>query len=89
MASPIKNSDQGGKQKGQKYKSLLVWQYLLKNTDQNNAVSSTEIKNHLKKYGITADRHSIVRDIQAMQELLEKDADAKIEDRERLRYEVI
>lgn len=89
MASPIKNSDQGGKQKGQKYKSLLVWQYLLKNTDQNNAVSSTEIKNHLKKYGITADRHSIVRDIQAMQELLEKDADAKIEERERLRYEVI
>ena len=49
MASPIKNSDQGGKQKGQKYKSLLVWQYLLKNTDENNAVTSTEIKNYLKK----------------------------------------
>ena len=89
MSSPIKNSDQGGRREGQKYKSLLVWQYLLKNTDENNAVTSTEIKEHLASYGIVADRHSIVRDIQAMQELLDKDVGAKIDDRERLRYEVI
>lgn len=89
MASAIKNSDQGGKRKGQKYKSLLVWQYLLKNTDEDHAVTSTQIKEHLEKYGITADRHSIVRDIQAMQDLLDKDADVDLDDRERLRYEVI
>ena len=89
MTSPIMNSDQGGRREGQKYKSLLVWQYLLKNTDENNAVTSTEIKEHLASYGIVADRHSIVRDIQAMQELLDKDVGAKIDDRERLRYEVI
>lgn len=89
MASTIKNSDQGGRREGQKYKSLLVWQYLLKNTDEDHAVTSTEIKEHLAAYGIVADRHSIVRDIQAMQELLANDTDAEIDDRERLRYEVI
>ena len=89
MTSPIMNSDQGGRREGQKYKSLLVWQYLLKNTDEDHAVTSKEIKEHLASYGIVADRHSIVRDIQAMQELLDKDAGAKIDDRERLRYEVI
>ena len=66
MASPIKNSNQGGKRPGQKYKSLLVWQYLLKKTDEDHAASSEDIKGHLKEYGITADRHSIARDIEAL-----------------------
>ena len=43
MASPIKNSNQGGKRPGQKYKSLLVWQYLLKKTDEDHAASSEDI----------------------------------------------
>ena len=89
MASPIKNSDQGGKRPGQKYKSLLVWQYLLKMTDEDHAVSSKAIQEHLKEYGITADRHSIARDIEALQDLFCRDYDAEIDDDVRLNYEIV
>ena len=89
MASPIKNSDQGGKRPGQKFKSLLVWQYLLKHTDDDHAASSEAIKEHLREYGITADRHSIARDIDALNELFTIDAAAEIDDRDRLNYEII
>ena len=89
MASPIPNSDQGGKRPGQKFKSLLVWQYLLKHTDDDHAASSEAIKEHLREYGITADRHSIARDIDALNELFAIDAAAEIDDRDRLNYEII
>ena len=89
MAFPIKNSDKGGKKPGQKFKSLLVWQYLLKHTDEDHAASSEAIKAHLSEYGITADRHSIARDIDALNELFIIDAAAEIDDRDRLNYEII
>lgn len=89
MASPIKNSDKGGKKPGQKFKSLLVWQYLLKHTDEDHAASSEAIKAHLGEYGITADRHSIARDIDALNELFALDMDAEIDDRDRLNYEIV
>ena len=86
MAFPIKNSDKRGKKPGQKFKSLLVWQYLLKHTDDDHAASSEAIKEHLREYGITADRHSIARDIDALNELFAIDAAAEIDDRDRLNY---
>ncbi len=90
MPSPIKNRDLGGKRPGQKYKSLLVWQYLLRRTDEHHAVKSEDIKSFLKLHGITADRHSIVRDIQALQALFDESWNADVEDdAERLRYEII
>ena len=89
MASSIKNSDKGGKRQGQKFKSLLVWQYLLKHTDEDHAVSSEAIKEHLREYGITADRHSIARDVEALNDLFAIDMDAEIDDRDRLNYEII
>lgn len=89
MASPIPNSDQGGKRPGQKFKSLLVWQYLLKHTDDDHAASSEAIKEHLREYGITADRHSIARDVEALNELFALDMDAEIDDRDRLNYEIV
>ena len=91
MASAVKNNDKGGKRKGQKYKSLLVWQYLLKHTDEDHAVSSAEIIDHLAEYGIVADRHSIARDVAALQELFQKeeDFDIKFEDRDKLKYELV
>ena len=46
MASPIQNSDQGGKRQGQEFKSLLVWQSLLKYTDEDHAASAAAIKEH-------------------------------------------
>jgi hypothetical protein len=51
------------KKPGQKFKSLLVWDILQKRTDENHAISLKEIVEHLKMYGITAERHSIERDI--------------------------
>ena len=53
----------GGKREGQKYKSLLVWDILLKKTDENHAIRLKDIEEHLSHYGITAERHSIKRDI--------------------------
>ena len=65
----------GHKEKGQKYKSLLVWDILLKKTDENHALRLVDIKEHLKRYGITAERHSIKRDIDDILLLLNKEMD--------------
>ena len=54
-----KEKKQGHKLKGQKFKSLLVWDILQKRTDEDHALKITEIVEHLKMYGITAERHSI------------------------------
>ena len=37
----------GGKKEGQKYKSLLVWDILLKKTDGNHAIRLKDIEEHL------------------------------------------
>lgn len=74
------------KRQGQKYKSLLVWQVLLKRTDEDHPLSVDDIQDHLRMYGIEAERRSIYRDINDLKELLEIEYDADIEDRERLGY---
>ena len=80
----------GYKAKGQKYKSLLVMQYLLKHADEEHPVTIGEIEEHLSKYGIPAERRSIYRDIKDLMELLntELDDDGEIPDRDKLQYEV-
>lgn len=70
----------GGKREGQKYKSLLVWDILQKRTDENHAISLKEIVEHLKMYGITAERHSIKRDIDDILMLLNKDMDIDLDE---------
>lgn len=84
---------QGHKGKGQKYKSLLVWDILLKKTDENHALRMVDIQKHLKNYGIDAERHSIKRDIDDILLLLNKEIDfdldeLEIEERDLLGYEV-
>lgn len=88
-----KEKKQGQKGKGQKYKSLLVWDILQKRTDENHAIGLKEIVEHLKMYGITAERHSIKRDIDDILLLLNKELDIDldeygVEDRALLGYEV-
>ena len=83
----------GGKREGQKYKSLLVWDILLKKTDENHALRLVDIQNHLEHYGITAERHSIKRDIDDILAILNKEIDfdldeLEIEERDLLGYEV-
>ena len=82
-----KEKKKGHKKKGQKYKSLLVWNLLLKRTDENHAAGITEIKELLKDYGIETERHSVARDIKDLMELLNKDQDVLMEDRDLLNYE--
>ena len=91
MPSPIKNSNQGGRRENQKFKSLLVWQYLLKHTDDTHSVTLDDIKKHLTSYNIITDRHSISRDIRALQDLIDLEYemhDVELEEREKLRYEI-
>lgn len=91
MPSKIKNSNQGGRRENQKFKSLLVWQFLLKHTDENHSVTINDIIKYLESYNITADRHSISRDIHALQELMnfeDEMDDAELDDREKLRYSI-
>ena len=83
----------GGKREGQKFKSLLVWDILLKKTDENHALRLIDIQNHLENYGITAERHSIKRDIDNILALVNKELDfdldeLEIEERDLLGYEV-
>ena len=83
----------GGKREGQKYKSLLVWDILLKKTDENHALQLKDIKEHLAHYGIAAERHSIKRDIDDILILLNKELDIDleeqgVEERALLGYEV-
>ena len=42
------------KSENQKYKSLLVMQYILKNADDEHAVTIGQIEDHLTKYGTEA-----------------------------------
>lgn len=78
----------GYKRQGQKYKSLLVWQVLLKRTDEEHPLSVDDIQDHLRMYGVETERRSIYRDINDLKKLLETDYGADIEDRERLGYEI-
>ena len=75
-----KEKKQGHKGKGQKYKSLLVWDILQKRTDENHAIQLKDIVYHLKMYGITAERHSIKRDIDDILILLNKELDIDLDE---------
>ena len=57
-----------GKLAGQKLKSLLVIQYILKHADEDHPVTMENIQQHLAPYGIEAERRSIYRDIDAINE---------------------
>lgn len=59
-----KKTPQHGKKPNQKLKPYLVLQYLLKNSDENHAVSAPRIVGYLQEAGIDAERRSIYRDIE-------------------------
>jgi len=88
MPSKIKNSNQGGKRPGQKYKSLVVWQYLKRRTDEDHAVKSKRIKEYLDTYKIPGDRHSISRDIDELNNLFENPIKDDLPKSEQLRYRI-
>lgn len=76
------------KSENQKFKSLLVAQVLLKRTDNEHAIKTSDIISYLEEYGISAEAHSVQRDIRMLNELFEIDTDPEIyvDERERLNY---
>ena len=82
--------DLGGRNEGQKYKSLLVWQILLRYTDENHPLSAKEIIKKLEKdYDITAGVHSVCRDIRELQRLYEEDEEEGFLEGQRLKYKIV
>lgn len=59
-----------GRQFDQKMKPYLVYQYLLRNTDDNNTKSAFEIAAYLDTVGINAERRSIYKDIDAINKVM-------------------
>lgn len=53
-----------GKQFDQKMKPYLVYQYLMKHSDEDNVVPTSELVAYLQEIGISAERRSIYRDIE-------------------------
>ena len=74
----IKNNDKGGRREPHKYKALLVAQVLLKRTDDEHAIKTSEIVDYLKEYGITAEAHSIQRDMKMLNQIFELDTDPEL-----------
>lgn len=50
-----------GKQFDQKMKPYLVYQYLMKHSDEDNVVPTSELVAYLQEIGISAERRSIYR----------------------------
>ena len=53
-----------GKQFDQKMKPYLVYQYLMRHSDESNVVPAKELVAYLQEIGISAERRSIYRDIE-------------------------
>lgn len=67
MAEKNKNNKNGGIRPEQKLKSYLVLKHLQKNTDRFHTMSADEIADAITEdYGISAERRSIYRDIDAI-----------------------
>ena len=82
--------DLGGRNEGQKYKSLLVWQILLRYTDENHPLSAKGIvKKLMEDYGLASGVHSVCRDIKELQRLYEEDEEEGFLEGQRLKYKIV
>lgn len=59
-----KGNSNSGRKSDQKMKPYLVYEYLMRNTDENHVATGTEIAEHLQECGIKAERRSIYKDIE-------------------------
>ena len=67
-----------GRKEHQKMKPYLVYQYLLRNSDENHVVTAPELVGYLQEVGIYAERRSIYKDIEEINNalwILENDSD--------------
>lgn len=52
----------------QKLKIIYIMEYLLKNSDEDHAVTTSQIIAYLKSHDITAERKTIYSDIEALRD---------------------
>ncbi len=79
----------GGKRENQKMKILLVWHYLLKYTDADNATNISKIIDYLALYGIEGEDHSVGRDLRTIKQMLEISENSTVlSERKRINYEI-
>lgn len=67
-----------GRKDNQKMKPYLIYQYLLRHSDENNVVRTSDLITYLGLCGIEAERRSIYRDVKAINEalwIIENDSD--------------
>ena len=81
--------NKGGKSFGQKYKSILVLQILLKYTDNEHPLTAEKIKDLLFEYGVEAEEHSIRRDIKELQRLYSEDNEECFKPGQRFPYKIV
>ena len=62
----FEESKSAGRQNGQKLKAYLILNWLQKRTDKNHVLNATEIALEIERYGISAERRSVGRDIDAI-----------------------
>ncbi len=79
----------GGKRENQKMKILLVWHYLLKYTDADNATNISKIIDYLSLYGVEGEDHSVGRDLRTIKQMLEiSESSTVLSERKRINYEI-
>ena len=60
-----------GRKEHQKMKPYLVYQYLLRNSDENHVVTAPRIVGYLLELGIYAERRSIYKDIEEINNVVQ------------------
>ena len=65
-----KGNENSGRKDNQKMKPYLIYDYLMRFTDTNHTKSAKEIAEYLKTLGIDAERRSIYKDIEAINQAL-------------------
>lgn len=84
-----KRSENSGRKYDQKMKPFLVYQYLMRETDEEHFASTQDIVEYLQEnFGISAERRSIYRDIQEINKaVLALQEGVTLEEAEELLYE--
>ena len=66
MPKKGETSSDCGRKQNQRFKAYLIFQILLRETDDKNTLSAKELEKRLSDWGVDGERHSIYQDIKAI-----------------------
>lgn len=80
-----------GRRQNQRQKALLAFHILCRETDDNHVINAVDLATEINKYGVSAEAHSVGRDIRELQRLFEQHADksGREDEGESLGYELV